>query len=55
MRFADDSFTQSFITTIGIDFKIRTITLDGKKIKLQARTPVHSTHLASVRTGLAAR
>jgi len=34
-RFADDSFTQSFITTIGIDFKIRTITLDGKRIKLQ--------------------
>jgi len=35
MRFADDSFTTSFITTIGIDFKIRTITLDGKRIKLQ--------------------
>jgi Ras-related protein Rab-8A len=34
-RFADESFTQSFITTIGIDFKIRTITLDGKRIKLQ--------------------
>ena len=38
IRFAEDSFSQSFITTIGIDFKIRTITLDGKKIKLQART-----------------
>lgn len=25
----------SFITTIGIDFKIRTIDLDGKRIKLQ--------------------
>uniref|UniRef100_A0A7S2J5E9 Uncharacterized protein n=1 Tax=Haptolina brevifila TaxID=156173 RepID=A0A7S2J5E9_9EUKA len=35
MRFADDTFTSSFITTIGIDFKIRTITLDGKRIKLQ--------------------
>ena len=34
-RFADDSFTQSFITTIGIDFKIRTIIIDGKRIKLQ--------------------
>ena len=34
-RFADDSFTQSFITTIGIDFKIRTITVDGKRMKLQ--------------------
>ena len=35
VRFADDSFTQSFIATIGIDFKIRTISLDGKLIKLQ--------------------
>jgi len=35
LRFSDNSFTPSFITTIGIDFKIRTIELDGKKIKLQ--------------------
>uniref|UniRef100_A0A5S6QAG8 Ras-related protein Rab-8A n=1 Tax=Trichuris muris TaxID=70415 RepID=A0A5S6QAG8_TRIMR len=34
-RFAEDSFSPSFISTIGIDFKIRTIELDGKKIKLQ--------------------
>lgn len=35
LRFSDDSFTPSFITTIGIDFKIRTIDLEGKRIKLQ--------------------
>ncbi|XVF00493.1 hypothetical protein REPUB_Repub04eG0005700 [Reevesia pubescens] len=35
LRFADGSFTTSFITTIGIDFKIRTIELEGKRIKLQ--------------------
>jgi len=35
LRFSDDSFTTSFITTIGIDFKIKTIDLDGKRIKLQ--------------------
>ncbi|KAK6501159.1 GTP-binding protein [Arthrobotrys musiformis] len=35
LRFSEDSFTPSFITTIGIDFKIRTIDLDGKRIKLQ--------------------
>lgn len=35
LRFCDDSWTPSFITTIGIDFKIRTIELDGKRIKLQ--------------------
>jgi len=35
LRFSEDQFTPSFITTIGIDFKIRTIDMDGKKIKLQ--------------------
>merc|ERR1711907_636935 len=34
-RYSDDVFNASFITTIGIDFKIRTIELDGKRIKLQ--------------------
>ena len=35
LRFTEDSFTPSFITTIGIDFKIRTLELDGKRVKLQ--------------------
>ncbi|RKP05934.1 ras family-domain-containing protein [Thamnocephalis sphaerospora] len=35
LRFTDDSFTPSFITTVGIDFKVRTIDLDGRRIKLQ--------------------
>jgi len=35
LRFSEDSFAPSFITTIGIDYKIRTIELEGKKIKLQ--------------------
>jgi len=34
-RFSDDAFNQSFIATIGIDFKVRTVDIDGKKIKLQ--------------------
>ncbi|CAF3930740.1 unnamed protein product [Adineta steineri] len=34
-RFSDDAFNASFISTIGIDFKIKTIELDGRKIKLQ--------------------
>lgn len=29
LRFSDDSFTPTFITTIGIDFKIKTIDLNG--------------------------
>ena len=37
VRFADNIFTPSYITTIGVDFKIRTIELNGQKIKLQVR------------------
>ena len=35
MRYSDDSFTSSFITTIGIDFKIKSILVDDSKVKLQ--------------------
>ena len=35
LRFADDSWSDTYITTIGVDFKIRTLELDGKVIKLQ--------------------
>ena len=34
LRFADDTYTESYISTIGVDFKIRTIELDGKTIKV---------------------
>ena len=35
LRYANDSFSPTFITTIGIDFKIKNINLDSKRIKLQ--------------------
>lgn len=35
LRFADNSYTGNYITTIGVDFKIRTITIDGQRVKLQ--------------------
>src|SRR5882757_673566 len=35
MRFADDQWQESYISTIGVDFKIRTIELEGKTVKLQ--------------------
>ncbi|CAG8494710.1 13971_t:CDS:2 [Funneliformis mosseae] len=35
LRFADDTYTESYISTIGVDFKIRTIDLEGKTVKLQ--------------------
>ncbi|XP_023346277.1 ras-related protein Rab-1A isoform X2 [Eurytemora carolleeae] len=34
-RFADDTYTESYISTTGVEFKIRTRELDGKTIKLQ--------------------
>jgi len=35
LRFADDNFTDSYISTIGVDFRFRTITVDKKTVKLQ--------------------
>nr|XP_015806280.2 ras-related protein ORAB-1 [Nothobranchius furzeri] len=35
LRFADDTYTESYISTIGVDFKIRTVDMDGKTVKLQ--------------------
>jgi Ras-related protein Rab-1A len=35
LRFADDCFTESYITTIGVDFRFRTVNVNGKKVKLQ--------------------
>ena len=37
LRYGQDIFSPTFITTIGIDFKIKTITIDEKRIKLQVR------------------
>jgi len=34
-RFSDDAFNTTFISTIGIDFKIKTVEINGKKVKLQ--------------------
>ncbi|RLN83451.1 hypothetical protein BBO99_00002125, partial [Phytophthora kernoviae] len=35
LRFADDAFTESYITTIGVDFRFRTVKIDNKTVKLQ--------------------
>jgi Ras-related protein Rab-1A len=48
LRFADDSWTDTHISTIGVDFKIKTLQIDGKTIKLQivsdARAPSLAAH-----------
>jgi Ras-related protein Rab-1A len=34
-RYADDVYQTNYISTIGVDFKIKTITIDGEVVKLQ--------------------
>lgn len=34
-RFADNDFREQYIYTIGVDFKVRTLNIDGKIVKLQ--------------------
>lgn len=35
LRFADNNYNGSYITTIGVDFKIQTLVVDGERVKLQ--------------------
>lgn len=34
LRFAEDTFQRSFITTVGVDYKHKHVTIDGKRIRL---------------------
>ncbi|KAG9509300.1 Ras-related protein Rab-3 [Fragariocoptes setiger] len=34
-RYADDSFTSAFVSTVGIDFKVKTVHRRNKRVKLQ--------------------
>ena len=34
-RFSEDVFNKTYISTIGIDFKLRTVELEGKRVRLQ--------------------
>ncbi|XP_016086973.1 ras-related protein Rab-3D-like [Sinocyclocheilus grahami] len=34
-RYADDTFTSAFVSTVGIDFKVKTVFRNNKRIKLQ--------------------
>ena len=35
IRYCDDNFTSAFVSTVGIDFKVKTIVRNDKRIKLQ--------------------
>ncbi|PKU31089.1 ras-related protein rab-3c [Limosa lapponica baueri] len=40
-RYADDSFTSAFVSTVGIDFKVKTVFKNEKRIKLQIWGDTH--------------
>uniref|UniRef100_A0A8C6A4J0 Ras-related protein Rab-13 n=1 Tax=Marmota marmota marmota TaxID=9994 RepID=A0A8C6A4J0_MARMA len=48
--FPDDAFNTTFISTIGIDFKIKTVELQGKKIKLQIGDPAGQERFHTITT-----
>ena len=35
LRYVDDTYNESYLSTIGVDFKVKTLKLDDKVIKLQ--------------------
>jgi len=35
LRFSDETYSTDYVCTVGVDFKIKTLELDGKTIKLQ--------------------
>jgi Ras-related protein Rab-1A len=35
LRFAEDAFSENYVSTIGVDFRFRTVKIDKKTIKLQ--------------------
>ena len=34
-RFAEDVFSETILSTVGVDFKIRCLDIDGQRVKLQ--------------------
>ena len=35
MRYVDNTFTSNFFNTIGVDFKMKTVNIDSKVVRLQ--------------------
>jgi len=47
-RYADDSFTSAFVSTVGIDFKVKTVYRQDKKVKLQIWVSLAFLYLALI-------
>ena len=52
VRFVDDIFTATYITTIGVDFKMNTINVDGHQCRIQIWFEAFSSFLALTFTRL---
>ena len=35
MRYIDNTFTESFLTTVGVDFRVKVIAIDGRDVAIQ--------------------
>uniref|UniRef100_A0A8C5RLN5 small monomeric GTPase n=1 Tax=Laticauda laticaudata TaxID=8630 RepID=A0A8C5RLN5_LATLA len=44
-RYADDTFTPAFVSTVGIDFKVKTVYRNDKRVKLQIWVSTHDSHI----------
>lgn len=42
-RYADNSFTSAFVSTVGIDFKVKTVFRQDKRVKLQIWASISET------------
>ena len=47
-RYADDSFTSAFVSTVGIDFKVKTVFRHDKRVKLQIWVSTHFSNSKNV-------
>lgn len=44
-RYADDTFTPAFVSTVGIDFKVKTVYRNEKRVKLQIWVSTHDSRI----------
>jgi Ras-related protein Rab-1A len=35
LRFSDDQFVENYMATIGVDFRFKTLSIDGRRVKFQ--------------------
>ena len=45
LRYIDNNFSQNLMNSIGVDFKLKNIDVDGKKVKLQIVSCLPNKHI----------